>query len=186
LKHFGAAAASSGGVELYHLVGLTPEARSYEEAMGGHNPVATFNFGETERRQAYEDLNLTGRERQVDFVMLGCPHYSVEQVWQAAKLLKGRRVNPGTSLWIFTPRALKEIADRMGYTDVITEAGAVLMTDTCPALAMLMPKGARVAASDSAKQAHYMPSILGVQTWFGTQEECIEAAVTGRWEGRLR
>ena len=31
-KHFGAAAASSGGVELYHIVGVTPEA---DDARGG-------------------------------------------------------------------------------------------------------------------------------------------------------
>ena len=30
LKHFGAAAAKSGGVELYHIPGLTPEALTVE------------------------------------------------------------------------------------------------------------------------------------------------------------
>ena len=34
-KHFGAAAASSGGVEMYHMVGITPEASSLERAFGG-------------------------------------------------------------------------------------------------------------------------------------------------------
>src|SRR5260221_4648701 len=33
-KHFGAAAASSGGVELYHIVGVTPEAQTVETAFG--------------------------------------------------------------------------------------------------------------------------------------------------------
>src|ERR1700674_5542633 len=32
-KHFGAAAASSGGVEMYHIVGITPEAPSLEAAL---------------------------------------------------------------------------------------------------------------------------------------------------------
>ena len=35
LKHFGAAAASSGGVEMYHIVGVTPEAPTVEAAFGG-------------------------------------------------------------------------------------------------------------------------------------------------------
>jgi predicted aconitase len=39
LKHFGAAASSSGGVEMYHLPGTTPEAGSVEEAFGGR-PIA--------------------------------------------------------------------------------------------------------------------------------------------------
>src|SRR3984893_15255540 len=36
LKHFGAAAASSGGVEMYHIPDVTPEARSLEQAFGGN------------------------------------------------------------------------------------------------------------------------------------------------------
>ena len=41
-------------------------------------------------------------------------------------------------------------------------------------------------ATDSAKQAHYLPAILGIEAWFGTLEECVSAAVTGRWNGGLR
>jgi predicted aconitase len=48
-----------------------------------------------------------------------------------------------------------------------------------------MPKGARVVALDSAKQAHYLPAIMGVEAWFGTTAECVEAAVTGKWQGGL-
>jgi predicted aconitase len=47
------------------------------------------------------------------------------------------------------------------------------------------PAGTRVFATDSAKQAHYLPAILGIEAWFGTLEECIDAAVTGRWNGEL-
>ncbi len=64
-------------------------------------------------------------------------------------------------------------------------AGGVLMSDTCSALGQVMPRGTRVAAVDSAKQAHYLPAIMGVQTWFGTTEQCIRAAITGKWSGGL-
>ena len=40
LKHFGAAAASSGGVEMYHIPGITPEARTVEEAFARQSGVA--------------------------------------------------------------------------------------------------------------------------------------------------
>ncbi|MDP6173294.1 MAG: aconitase X, partial [Rhodospirillales bacterium] len=56
-KHLGAAAASSGGVEMYHLVGATPEADSLEMAFGPNKPVATISYGQVQKRQAYEDLN---------------------------------------------------------------------------------------------------------------------------------
>jgi hypothetical protein len=184
LKHCGAAAASSGGIELYHVVGITPEAQSLEVAFGKKKPVATLKYGAAERRQAYENLT-SATDRDVDFVMLGCPHYTLEQLWNLCKLLEGKRVHSNTSLWVFTPRALKEIADSQGYTEMIAKAGGTLMTDTCPAIARIMPKGTKTAATDSAKHAHYMPPILGVPTWFGSQEDCVRAAVTGKWEASL-
>ena len=44
-KHFGAAAASSGGVEMYHIVGITPEAPTLETAFGGNTPREKFRYG---------------------------------------------------------------------------------------------------------------------------------------------
>ena len=185
LKHFGAAAASSGDIEMYHLPGITPEARTLEEAFGGKKPVATLRYGTAERRAAYENLNITAKSTAVDYVMLGCPHYTIEQIWEAARLLEGKRVHENTSLWIFTPRAIRQLADQNGYTKIITDAGAHLMSDTCSALGNVLPRGTRVAAVDSAKQAHYLPPLLGVPCWFGSLEDCIRAAVTGRWSAAL-
>jgi len=185
LKHFGAAAASSGGVEMYHIVGQTPEARTRDEAFRGRKPMETIRYGAAERRLAYERVNTTAKDAQVDFVMLGCPHYSIEQIWEVCQLLEGRRIGASTELWIFTARATRQLADQAGYTKLIEDAGGVLMTDTCSAIGRVMPKGTRVVALDSAKQAHYLPAIMGVQAWFGTTADCIEAAVNGRWSGGL-
>lgn len=182
LKHFGAAAASSGGVEMFHMVGVTPEAHSLEAAFGGRRVVERLRYGREERKRTFETLNSRATERDCDFVVLGCPHYSVEQLWEACRLLEGRRVHESSNLWVFAPRGLKNIADRNGYTRIIADAGGVLMTDTCPALGQVLPKGTRVVATDSAKQAHYLPAIMGVQAWFGSTAECIDAAVTGRWK----
>src|SRR6201996_4120250 len=67
-KHFGAAAASSGGVEMYHIVGVTPEAASLEMALGARQPVV-IKYGTDERRRVYEALNANGRDSNVDYVM---------------------------------------------------------------------------------------------------------------------
>lgn len=183
LKHFGAAASSSGGVEMYHLVGITPEASSAEAAFGGNTPVETFVFDAAARRATWRRLNATATDTNVDYVMLGCPHYTIEQIWEAARLLEGRRLHPDCELWIFTPRAIKTIADQNGYTKIIEDAGGRLMTDSCSAMSRAAPKGTRVVALDSAKQAHYLPAILGLQAWFGSTAECIDAACAGRWKG---
>jgi predicted aconitase len=181
LKHFGAAASSSGGVEMVHIVGITPEANSLEQASGARPLLEVRRYGERERRETLERINQTARDRQVDYVMLGCPHYTIEQIWEAAQLLEGRKLHPNCGLWIFTPRAIKSLADRNGYTKIIEEAGGLIMTDSCSAMSRAVPKGTKVVALDSAKQAHYLPAILGVQAWFGTTTQCIEAACTGHW-----
>jgi predicted aconitase len=181
LKHFGAAASSSGGIEMYHMPGITADASTVKEAFGKNKPKTVIKFGKAERQQAYELLNHSAKDKEVDFIMLGCPHASLEQLWDICKLLDGRTINSNTDVWIFTPRALRQVADRSGYTKIIQDAGAKLMSDTCPAIGQILPEGTKVVATDSAKQAHYLPAIMGVQTWFGSLEDCINAAITGKW-----
>src|SRR3984885_15290093 len=183
-KHLGAAAASSGGVEMYHIVGVTPEAPNLETALGGLKPVVTLQYGAEERRRVYETLNAKGRNQNVDYVMLGCPHASIEQFHDVARLLDGKRIQ--THLWMFTSRAVKTVADMSGFTKQIEDAGGLVMTDTCSAIGRAVPKGTKVVALDSAKQTHYLPAMVGVEAWFGTTEDCIHAALTGRWAGGLR
>ena len=183
-KHFGAAAASSGGVEMYHMVGVTPEAESLEMALGGRKPVVTIQYGDKERRRVYQTLNANGRDPNVDYVMLGRPHASIDQFREVARLLDGRKIK--THLWMFTSRAVKTVADMSGFTKKIEESGGLVMTDTCSAIARAVPKGTKVVALDSAKQTHYLPAMVDVEAWFGTTEDCINAALTGHWTGELR
>jgi predicted aconitase len=183
-KHFGAAAASSGGVEMYHIIGVTPEAASLEMALGGRKPVVTIPYGAKECRSVYETLNANGGDSNVDYVMLGCPHASIEQFREVAQLLDGKKIK--THLWMFTSRAVKAEADLSGFTRSIENSGALVMTDTCSSIARAVPKGTKVAAVDSAKQVHYLPAMTGVEAWFGSTEDCINAALTGRWMGKLR
>jgi len=186
LKHLGAALATTGGVEIFHLPGVTPEAPSVEAAFGPHRLPETVVYTQADRQRAYEVLNNQGQTPEVDFVLLGCPHASLEQLGEIARLLEGRTLYPGTELWIMTPRALRAVADRNGYTETIQRAGGRLLTDSCPAMSRTAPRGTRVFATDSAKQAHYLPAILGIEAWFGTTADCVEAAVTGTWKGELR
>lgn len=183
-KHFGAAAASSGGVEMYHLVGITPESATLEMALGPNRPVETFTYDKAAQRRTYDKLNANGRDTDVDYVMLGCPHASLDQIRDICELLEGKKISANCRLWIFTSRAVRALADRQGYSSVIRNSGAVLITDTCSAIAQALPPDTKVAALDSAKQVHYLPAIMGIQAWFGSTRDCIEAALTGRWNGR--
>jgi predicted aconitase len=182
-KHFGAAAASSGGVELYHLVGVTPEAATLEQAFGPRAPLEVLTYGKAEQRRTYDELNARASDPNVDYVMIGCPHAALEQIEEVCRLLEGKRISSNCNLWVFTSRAVKLLADGRGLTQTIRGAGGQVLTDTCSAIGQAIPPGTRVAALDSAKQAHYLPAIMGIQAWFGTTRDCISAALTGRWNG---
>ena len=182
-KHFGAAAASSGGVEMYHMLGITPEAATLEQALGGRPAKEMISYGRSEQRRIYDMLNANGRDTDVDYVMLGCPHAALEQIKEISGLLEGKRISGNCRLWIFTSRAVRGAAETAGYNKVIREAGGVVITDTCSAIGQAIPPGTKVVALDSAKQTHYLPAIMGIQAWFGSTRDCINAALTGRWNG---
>jgi len=182
-KHFGAAAASSGGVEMYHLEGITPEAPTLEKALGAREPLVVITYGKAEQQRTYDELNARASDPNVDFVMLGCPHAALEQMQEVARLLDGKRISTSCNLWIFTSRAVKVEADALGFTKIIRAAGGAVLTDTCSSIAQAIPPGTKVAALDSAKQTHYLPAIMGIQAWFGSTADCISAALTGRWNG---
>lgn len=185
LKHFGAAAASAGGIEMYHIPGITAEARTIDEAFGKRKPIHEFKYGLKEKKDSYDLLNSIGKNKDVDFVMLGCPHYSIDQIWNLCKKIEGKRVKEGVKFWVFAPQAIKDLARRNGFQKKIEDFGGLLMRDCCPALGRFKPEGTTVMASDSAKQAHYLPNITGIEAWYGSVEECVEAAVTGKWGGNL-
>ena len=186
LKGLNAAGASSGGIQMYHIIGVTPEAVTMDMAFGHQNPVDATKYGLLERRQVYEKLN-SGKDENVDMITLGCPHYSLEQLKDVTRLLEGKKVHDNVTLWIWTAYQLKSIADRNGYTHIIEKAGAHLLTDACALVTKdIFPRGVKTVATDSAKQAHYTPGITGCDTWFGSMEECIEAAITGKWRGELK
>ncbi|MEZ3160366.1 aconitase X catalytic domain-containing protein [Microbacterium sp. BWT-B31] len=184
LKQFGASMNSSGDVELYHMPGTTAEAASVEQALNGKAPEQIITFTQKDMDAVDEHLNAGATGDDIDFVMIGCPHANLDQVREVARLLEGRRIMDGVVFWIFTPSALREVARRNGWLDIIERAGGKVMADTCPAIGQFVPKGAKRFATDSAKQVHYLPQIMNVEGRYGDTAACIEAALTGRMPER--
>ncbi|MGD0264713.1 MAG: aconitase X catalytic domain-containing protein [Candidatus Methylomirabilota bacterium] len=181
LKAFGAAAAASGSVALYHMVGITPEARTVEEALGGQPPAERVGIGPREIAQTVEQMS-TGKGGAVDVVGVGCPHASIDQMQRYAALLRGKRVHMGVQLWICTNTVVEEMARRMGYIETIEQAGAKLMVGTCHNDCPLGAWGFRRLATDSGKFAYYTPTTVGTECVFASTEACIQAAITGQVE----
>ena len=179
LKAFGAAAAASGSVALYHMVGITPEARTLDEAYRGRQPADRTVVGRSEIDNTLEQMN-TGDSGAVDIVGLGCPHASIDQMRRYAALLKGKYVHPSTELWICANTVVEDMARQMGYIETIERAGAKLMVGTCHNDCPLGAWNFRRLATDSGKFAYYTPTTVGTKCIFASTEACIEAAIRGR------
>ena len=174
-----AAGISSGSIVMFHIPGITPEAATLEMASGGEKNLRVITYGNEERRRTHEILNQS-EKNDVDVVVLGCPHYTIERIAAVADLLEGRKVHENTQLFITVGRAQKALSDRMGYSDTINRAGGVILEDSCGTVIDIDPS--KVLASDSAKILHYIPRMTGVRsTLLGTLEDCITAATTGKW-----
>ena len=175
LKALSAALASSGAVALYHIVGVTPEAPSADAIIG---KAETFKFGPQEYRQVTDKFHYEGA---VDFVVIGCPHTSIEEIRKVAKLLEGKKTK--SDVWICSSRQVKHLADKMGYTKVIEKSGAEIVCDTCPVLCpTLVDRGYHNLLTNSGKLAHYAPGLWNLKTGLIEMEDCIKAAIQGRWE----
>ena len=110
---------------------------------------------------------------------IGCPHASIEELAEVAKLLKGKKVKVET--WIATARPTKEKADKLGYTKIIENSGAKFACDTCMVVAPLKGRF-KTCVTTSAKACYYVRGQNSMKTRLGTLEECINAAVTGKWK----
>jgi len=105
-KQLCAALATSGGVSMFHIAGVTPEAPTLEAAFGGKVPHDRVIFTERDLRDTYASLrNATGDE--IEAVILGCPHASLREISRVARWLEGKRVADGVRLWINAARVTR-------------------------------------------------------------------------------
>lgn len=178
-----AAGISSGSIVMHHIPGVTPEAPTAGKACGNRKNLAQLKYGKEQRRLAYAKLNRPGKN-EVDIVALGCPHCSLERLGTISRLVEGKKVHVNTKLYVTTNSMIKAMADQQGFTATIAKAGGVILEDSCALVLDSDP--ATVFACDSAKLAHYAPGAAGFQNiCFGTTEECVDAALNGRWRGGL-
>jgi len=175
LKTLGASLAAYGAVALFHVAGYTPEAVAVGEDLLG--PDVQFLSVEG-LDDAYLAMNDEG-VLDIDLVSLGCPHASLAEIAQVAEFVRGQQMN--TQLWVTTARRTRERAVVDGWVQTIEEAGGRVVADTCTVVAPLQLLGVRTLATNAAKTACYAPAHSGVRVRFGTIEQCLQAALSGRW-----
>ena len=183
LKALCAAAAASGSVTLLHIVGVTPEAPTVEEAFGKNVPEQEFAVTEEDLQETRRSMCSNTADR-VDFVALGCPHYTINEIVKVAKLLKGRRIHPKTSFWIYANSYALRLAEKMGIREELENLGVVMRAETCMIISPVSDWGFKTMMTDSGKCSYYGPAECGTEMIFASVEECVESAVSGRIEMR--
>jgi predicted aconitase len=167
LKSFCASLATYGGVALFHMAGITPEAGQYP------HPAESLTVTQPELEECAQSLN-DADSQQVDFVSLGCPHLSLPEIAHLASLLQGQKVKK--EFWVTTSRPVKHVAERMGYTRIIEEAGAKFAVDTCCVVAPIRDRFS-VMATDSAKACYYAYAKNKFKTLFLPFDEVVKQAL---------
>ena len=181
LKAMGAAAASSGAVALFHIVGVTPEAPSLDAAFQGHVPTHVFDIGMDDLRKARRELTTADNE-QLDMVVLGSPHFSIAEFKQLAPLLAGKRVHPNVKFLVTSSRAMTLLAKQAGYLGTLEDFGGRVTVDTCILASPMLPPEIKLLMTNSAKYAYYAPGMLNTRVTFGSLEDCVRSAAAGRVE----
>jgi hypothetical protein len=178
LKAFGAAAASAGGVGLFHVAGVTPEAPTLDAALAGARPRSVMKVTAPMFRAAQARLSTTLAEGRIDAVAIGSPHLSLEEVEALAAALDGRRL--AVPVHACTGRHVIARLDASGLRKALERQGVVFVADTCVVVTPILPAGGGVLMTNSGKFAHYAPGNTGYATVFGSLRDCAESAVAGR------
>jgi predicted aconitase len=167
LKSFCASIATYGGAALFHMRGVTPEADRFSA------PDESIVITQADLDAAKAALT-SAESDEADFVSLGCPHLTLNEIARIAELLKGKRVTK--EFWITTARPTKQMADRMGYTRTIEEAGAKFAADTCCVVAPIKGRF-KVLVTDSAKACYYASGKNKFKTVIKPFDEVVLAAI---------
>ena len=175
-KAFGAAAASGGGVAMFHVAGHTPEAADLATATQGLPPVVQHRVTLAHLETARRELNSAADDAELGGVSLGTPHLSGHQLTAMAEQLSGRVVLVPT----FATTSRSVVAAEPAAVAELERAGVTIVRDTCTygPSKVIDPDGAMM--TNSAKWAYYAPSQLGYDVVLASRRDCIESAVAGR------
>ncbi len=176
MLYFTAESNTSGAMPMFHIVGVTPEAPTIESALGGNDikvelKVTRENLKEVERL-------VSDPPGKIHLVLLGCPHYTYEQLKEVAVLVGDRKIQEDIHFWILSSFDAIELARRSGHLEAIEASGIRVVADTCMDQPCFDGFSGKLNLTDSAKCAHYQKR-RGLPFVLRSLSDCIEAAVKG-------
>ena len=183
------ALAVGGAVALAHVVGQTPEAPTLDAALQGAKPKQTFEITSKDIAATYQQFS--SEPDTIDFICLGCPHASIHDLRKYAEKLRGKKVAAGVTVWLMSSPQNIFLARRGGELQTIEDSGVRVLT-TCPMLNPGVPGPFHTFrnpdysignfATNSMKLLYYSRNCIRPRkTFFGSTQDCLDAAVAGRW-----
>ena len=177
LKAIAAAAASSGSVALFHVVGRTPEAPTLDAIAAG--PDLPEVVVDADRLRAARRSLTTATGERLAAVSVGTPHFSLAEFAELVELLPDRPFS--VPFYVSTGRDVLARVREAGWEPAFAAAGVTLVTDTCTYVTPIIREPvAGAVMTNSGKWAWYAPSNLGVEVAFGSLAECVASAEAGR------
>lgn len=147
LKDMGAASASNGAVGLYHVEGLTPEAKDFGRKLLKPN-FKTYVIDDSELNRVYQSYPVLWKKlTQKPFLcFIGCPHLSLIQIEQWVNRLekelqkRGLKKTPVPVVLCSAPGVVKKYQEKAPTG--LKEKG-IRLTSICPLMYMNNPLCAR-------------------------------------------
>ena len=182
LKHLGCALASYGSMAMFHMVGVTPEAPTLAAAFGGNAPTAEILITDADLQRVYDGYNL--QDRSASLVVFSGPQLSLFEMKDLSERFAGRKLFPGTQVFVTTAASVKASAGNLGYLKSLEDAGVRVLEGVCFYILQNL-SGMRVAngwtnmISNSAK----IVNIIGAHrfnTILRRTQQCVDIACTGR------
>ena len=181
LKALGAAAASSGAVAMFHMVGVTPEAASLDQATGGNaENTEVIRVGSGDLAGVLDQLCKVEPGEKVVALCAGTPHFSYQEFLHLAARVKGRKARQGVEVLVSTSREIAAQLNTADWSEYLWEFGVKIMVDTCSYLTPVALDGDGIVVTNSAKWAHYAPGNISRRSALMSLERCIRCAENGR------
>jgi cis-L-3-hydroxyproline dehydratase len=180
LKGFSAAFATTSAAPMFHMIGVTPEAPTLKDALGGHDPGSPATVTVEDLTNAWRTLNL-GNDNTIGLVALGNPHASMTELARLARLVEGRRKSSDVEVIVTTSRSVLGEVEASGDRSRLSAFGVRFITDTCWCMLgePVTPPRRGGVITNSAKYAHYGPNLSAGSFHYHSLEGCVEAACTG-------
>ncbi|MFX4262159.1 aconitase X catalytic domain-containing protein [Pelotomaculum propionicicum] len=174
LMNLGAQLNTAGAVSMYHIAGVTPEAPTVEDAFKGEKPLKRIVITDYDLQETHDSI--TAGRGKIEFAMFGCPHFTIDQVAEIVRLLGGRVFK--AEFWVLTSSLTRELARRMGYLEIIEQAGGHIVDDTCIDQPCWRHLYGKRGVTDSPKCAYYAKR-RNMEFVIRRLADCVEAAVRG-------